>query len=331
MLRLPRFEVVTPKSVDELVLALQKPGARIVAGGTDLLPNLKHRLDAPSTLVSLDRVEALQHITWDEDANYLRIGAGTTLATIARDNEIAERFPSLAYAAGLVASPLLRNMATLGGNVNLDTRCRYVNQSEFWRSAIGGCLKSEGDVCHVVPKGRSCVAAMSSDCVPVLISLGATIALVGPKGERELPLADYYNSEGTKHTERLEAEVTTELRVPLKSEPSRAAYVKWSVRKSIDFPLLSIAMDFVLKSDNVDSEIERASICLGVLAAKPKVLRADSLHGKRLSDPATAELVAVLCFKQGKTLENVPYDAKYRRQMLSVHARRAVASLVAAG
>lgn len=330
MLRLPVFGTSSPTTVAELVAAMAQPGARLLAGGTDLLPNLKHRLDAPQLLVSIDKVSELQELGWHEDAGHLRIGAGLTLSEIASDNEIGERFPSLAKAAGLVASPLIRNMATLGGNVNLDTRCRYVNQSEFWRSSIGGCLKSEGDVCHVVPKGRSCVAAMSSDCVPVLISLGASLLQIGPKGERVLPLADYYSSDGIKHTRSEPGEITAEIRVPLPAVATRACYSKWTVRKSIDFPLVSIAMRFELAGDSVDAEITGATLCLGVLAAKPKVLRSDKLVGLTLSAPETAELVGELCFKQGKPLDNVPYEAGYRRRMLRVFGRRALRELCVA-
>lgn len=327
MLRLPVFGTRSPANLQELVAAMSEPGARLIAGGTDLLPNLKHRLESPETLVSLDRVEELRHITWDEDKGLLRIGAAVTLANLAADNEVAERFPSLVHAAGLVASPLIRNMATLGGNINLDTRCRWVNQTEFWRSAIGGCLKSEGDVCHVVPKGKSCVAAMSSDCVPVLISLGASILQVGREGERELLLADYYNSEGTAHTERKPGEITVEIRVPIPRDHSVAHYSKWTVRKSIDFPLVSIAMNFDLSAAGDDAVIDAATICLGVLAAKPKVLKTNKLIGLRFADEATAGVVGDLCFAQGKTLDNVPYEAAYRRNMLRVFGKRAVRDL----
>ncbi|MBP7292493.1 MAG: FAD binding domain-containing protein, partial [Nannocystaceae bacterium] len=217
MLRLPHFEVESPETVEGVVAALQaNAGARVIAGGTDILPNLKHFLDTPPMLISLARVTALRGVSRDDAAGVLRIGAGVTLTQLAEHPEVQALFPSLASAAGLVASPVIRNMATIGGNVNLDTRCRYVNQSEFWRGAIGGgCLKSEGNVCHVVPKGRNCVAAMSSDNVPVLISLDASIVLVGPEGRRELPLAEYYHADGIAHTLAKPGEVTVELRVPL--------------------------------------------------------------------------------------------------------------------
>ena len=334
MLRLPQFEVESPETVDGVVAALQaRAGARVIAGGTDILPNLKHFLDTPPVLVSLARVTALRGITRDDTAGVLRIGAGVTLTQLAEHAEVRALFPSLAHAAGLVASPVIRNMGTIGGNVNLDTRCRYVNQSEFWRGAIGGgCLKSEGNVCHVVPKGRNCVAAMSSDNVPVLIGLDATIVLVGPEGRRELPLADYYQADGTAHTLALPGEVTVELRVPLPSGPRRTRYVKWSVRQSIDFPLLSVALRFDLAGDSAHAEVQAVKIVAGVLGAKPRVVtRLEEALGKKLSDPAVARIVSEATHAQCKPLDNVPYEAGYRREMLRVYTRRAVAAMAAEG
>jgi 4-hydroxybenzoyl-CoA reductase beta subunit len=324
--------VVMPEDVAGVVEALRaNPGARIVAGGTDILPNLKHWLDQPPQLVSLARVRELRTIA--VESGTLRIGAGMTLREVGEHPEVVRRLPSLAHAAGIVASPLIRNMGTLGGNVNLDTRCRYVNQTAFWRQALGGgCLKSEGNVCWVVPGGQNCVAAMSSDCVPVLISLGATIVLVGPDGQRELPLDKYFKADGTAHTHRAEGELTTELRVPLPDAPRRAAYAKWTVRKSIDFPLVSVALCFDLERDDVHAPVRAAAVVVGVLGAKPRVITGlEAAFGKKLSDPALARLVADAVFKQCKPLENVPYEAPYRRQMLGVYTRRAIEGLVAAG
>ncbi len=195
------------------------------------------------------------------------------LSSLSQHAEVTARFPSLARAAGIVASPLLRNMGTIGGNVHLDTRCRYVNQTEFWRGAIGGCLKSGGTVCHVVPGGKSCVAAMSSDCVPVLTTLEARVALLGPAGEREVPIAEYYDTDGVSHVKKDPQELCTEIRVPLPAGPWRTGYRKWTVRGSIDFPLVSIALRFDLESSSTRARIRRAMVCLGVLAARPKLLK----------------------------------------------------------
>jgi 4-hydroxybenzoyl-CoA reductase subunit beta len=333
MLRMPRFLVSTPSSIDEAVEALATPGARVVAGGTDLLPNLKHRLEQPPVLVSLSRVRELAHVAVDEAAGVLRIGARVTLTAVSEHPDVRERFPSLAHAAGLVASPLIRNMGTLGGNVNLDTRCRYVNQTAFWREAIGGgCLKSEGNVCHVVPGGRNCVAAMSSDCVPVLISLGARLQLVGGQGRRELLLEDYYHADGVRHTVRRDDELTTELLVPLPRGPRRCHYAKWTVRGSIDFPLLSVALCFELAEDHVQAPVTAAHVVVGVLGSKPRrVTRLEDVVGKALDDQALCQAVAERVHQQCKPLENVPYEAPYRRQMLRVHTRRAIEAMVAAG
>ncbi|MEM6290825.1 MAG: FAD binding domain-containing protein [Myxococcota bacterium] len=330
MLRLPRFGVQSPETLDDAVTALAQPGARIVAGGTDILPNLKHRLDQPPMLVSLARVTSLREVKEEDGA--LRIGAGVTLTDIAEHARVQALFPSLAYAASIVASPLIRNMGTLGGNVNLDTRCRYVNQTHFWRSAIGGCLKSEGDVCHVVPKGRICVAAMSSDLVPVLSSLDASIVNVGPEGRREMPLLDYYGADGTKHTKRLDAEVTSEVRIPIPSGATRARYAKWTVRDSIDFPLVSVALRFSLASDSVHAEVTDIAVVAGVLGSKPrKLTRLEDAIGRKLSDPTVAHTVAERAYAQCKPLENVPYEAPYRRQMIRVHTQRAIEAIIDAG
>jgi 4-hydroxybenzoyl-CoA reductase subunit beta len=328
MLRLPEFEVLTPTSVSEVIEALQVPGTRIVAGGTDILPNLKHRLDQPSRLVSLARLTEFRGVKEENDV--VKIGSGMTLTQVATHPVIRQHFPSLADAASRVASPVIRNMGTLGGNVNLDTRCRYVNQTEFWRVALGGgCLKSEGNVCHVVPGGKNCVAAMSADTVPALISLGASAVLVGPQGPRTVELADYFTANGVAHTKRGEHEVMTEIHVPKASGPRRAAYFKWSVRKSIDFPLISLALAFDLEADRGDAAIRSVKLVVGVLNSKPReVSGLETLIGKSLASPEVSETCAAAAHKQCKPLTNVPYDAEYRRKMIPVYVRRAIAELV---
>jgi 4-hydroxybenzoyl-CoA reductase subunit beta len=328
MLRLPRFDVVVPETLESALEALATEGAMPVAGGTDLLPNLKHRLHAPRVLVSTARVRTLGAIEVDRAAGQLRLGASVTLAQLASHPDVQREAPSLAQAAGSVASPLIRNMGTLGGNLNLDTRCRYVNQTQFWRSAIGGCLKSEGDRCHVVPGGQSCVAALSSDCAPVLITLDASVVLRSARGSRTVRVEDYYGSNGVAHVQRRADELTCEVLVPLAERPRRATYTKWAVRKSIDFPLVSVAMRFDLDGAGDAARIVDARVCVGVLAAKPRVLRrTETLAGRRLDDPGTTAALGQLIFGQCKPLPNVPYDADYRRKMLPIYAGRALATL----
>lgn len=327
MLRLPRFTVVVPNSISELVATLGEPGARIVSGGTDLLPNLKHRFEAPPLLVSTAQLSEHRRIRIDEGA--LVIGAGATLTEVAESELVQIHGSSLAEAASRVASPLIRNSATIGGNVNLDTRCRYVNQTEFWRSAIGGCLKSNGDVCHVVPKGRSCVAAMSSDCVPPLTTLDAVLVQRSIRGQRLVPISEHYLSDGIRHIAAPVDELTCEIRIPVSQTPRRLAYAKWAVRESIDFPLISVAMRFDLEADRDDAPITDARIVVGVLAAKPKSIRTAALVGRRLTDPSTHELITTALHKQAKPLPNVPYDPAYRRKVLPVFALRALKSTIA--
>ncbi|MCA9608884.1 MAG: FAD binding domain-containing protein [Myxococcales bacterium] len=322
MLRMPRFALEAPETLDDAVRLMSEDGARVVAGGTDLLPNLKHHLERPARLVSLHRLTALRGITLDEKD--VRIGCGLTLAEIAADARIREHFPSLAEAAGAVAGPQIRNTATLGGNIHLDVRCRYVNQTELWRSAIGGCLKSEGDVCHVVPKGRNCVAALSSDTVPVLVSLDAVLTLVGPNGAREVELAKYFSANGLAHVQREPGEIATEVRIPRATGPRAAAYVKWRPRASIDFPLVSVALRFDL--DDAE-KITVARVVVGVLNSKPREVEVPEAIGKSLGE--VARLVADTAHAKSKPLPNVPYDPEYRRHLVRVLTRRAIERLAA--
>jgi 4-hydroxybenzoyl-CoA reductase subunit beta len=329
MLRLPAFRVVQPATIADAVAALAEPGARIVAGGTDLLPNLKHRLEAPAVLVDIGRLP-LRSIARDGDV--LRIGAGVVLADLAEHPLVRAHAPSLARAAGLVAGPTIRNLGTLGGNLNLDTRCRYVNQTPLWRDTIGGCLKSHGDRCHVVPGGQTCIAALSSDCTPALIALDARVALRGPAGPRTVSLADYYRADGVAHTTRAPGELLTAVEVPLAPGPRRETYVKWTVRKSIDFPLISIALRFDLAADSIDAPITAVRVVVGALGATARVVRkADSVVGLPLAAHATASALVAAVTAQCRPLPNLPYDADYRRAVLPVHLRRGIASLIAAG
>jgi 4-hydroxybenzoyl-CoA reductase subunit beta len=332
MMRLPSYRYRAPKAVEEAAAWLaESPGdTMLLAGGTDLIPNMKRRQQTPSTVVGLRGIPELRAMT---NGRGLAIGAGVTLTTLVHDRTVRAQYTGLWQAAAQVATPHIRNMGTIGGNLNLDTRCRYVNQTKFWRQAIGGgCLKSEGNVCHVVPGGRNCVAAMSSDCVPVLISLGAEVVLAGPNGARVIAAEKYFKADGIRHTVREDGELTTQIRVPVPKGPRRSAYAKWTVRKSIDFPLVSVALRFDLGEDSVHSEITAAAVVVGVLGAKPRVVTGlDDAIGKKLSDPAVARIVSQAVHKQCKPLENVPYEAAYRRRMLEVYSRRAIEGLVAGG
>ncbi|MYK68312.1 MAG: 4-hydroxybenzoyl-CoA reductase, partial [Gammaproteobacteria bacterium] len=236
MLRLPPFRYHRPRTIDEAVGLLDRWGSKAlpVSGGTDLIPNMKHRLFTPEHLVALRQIPGMRGFRRDGSA--LVIGGAETLASVARHPEVRRRFPSLAAAAGQVAGPQLRNMGTLGGNICLDTRCTYYNQTEFWRDALGYCLKKDGDVCHVTRVGKKCVAAHSADTPPVLMTLGATIELAGPEGRRQVGLNDFFLADGIWNSRRKPGEIVTRVRIPFPSRDSRAAYTKLRQRRSIDFP-----------------------------------------------------------------------------------------------
>jgi len=327
VLRLPPFRYHRPTTVDEAVALLAEHVGDVlpVAGGTDLIPNMKHRLFEPGHLVALKGIADMKGIR--EEDGQLRLGAAETLATVAADPAVRSRFPALADAAGHVAGPQLRNMGTLGGNLCLDTRCTYYNQTEFWRQALGYCLKKDGTVCHVTKVGKKCVAAHSADTPPVLMVLDAVATLVGPGGRREVPVRDFFVADGIANTRREPGELVTEIRIPLEAAARRSAYAKLRQRKSIDFPLLTVAVSADLEPDGTVRGLEGVVTALG---ARPRELTgwADVARGRRLDEDVVAEL-AERAHRQCHPLENIIVDPEWRRAMVPVYVRRALAQVTA--
>lgn len=328
MLRLPPYRYHRPGSVDEAVALLGEHGsdAMLIAGGTDLLPNMKHRLFEPGHLVALKGLSELKGIR--EEDGVLRIGAAESLTSVARHPDVKRLFPALADAAGHVAGPQLRNMGTLGGNVCLDTRCTYYNQTAFWREALGYCLKKDGTVCHVTKVGKKCVAAHSADTPPVLMVLDATLVLAGPEGRREIPVKDFFVADGIANTRRAPGEILTEIRVPLAAAASaskRMAYAKLRQRKSIDFPLLTVAVAGEVAGDGSVVALEGVVTALG---SRPRELGGwgDLAVGRTLDDDLMDEL-ALKAHKQCHPLENIIVDPEWRRAMVPVYVRRALDAL----
>jgi len=325
VLRLPPFRYHRPDSVEEAVeLMGQYVGeAMYVAGGTDLIPNMKHRLFEPSHLVALKGITELGGIRVDDA--HLRVGAAETLSSVATDPEVISRFPALAEAAAHVAGPQLRNSATIGGNLCLDTRCTYYNQTAFWREALGYCLKKDGTVCHVTEVGKKCVAAHSADTPPVLMTLDAVATLVGPEGRRSVPIRDFFVADGIANSRRAPEEIVTEVRIPLVSGERKQAYAKLRQRKSIDFPLLTIAVAADLDGDGTVRSIEGVVTALG---ARPRVLSgwADVAVGRQLDADVVDEL-ALRAHQQCHPLENMIVDHEWRRAMVPVYVRRALEKL----
>lgn len=322
VLRLPPFRYHRPTTVSEAVALMGEHGgeAMYIAGGTDLVPNMKHRLFEPAHLVALKGIGELKGIR--EENGCLRIGAGESLTSVAAHPEVRGRFPALAEAAAHVAGPQLRNTGTIGGNVCLDTRCTYYNQTAFWREALGYCLKKDGDVCHVTRVGKKCVAAHSADTPPVLMTLDATAVLTGPEGEREVAIRDFFVADGILNTRRAPDEILTEIRVPLTSATRRQAYAKLRQRKAIDFPLLTVAIAADVDDGGTVRWIDGVVTALG---SRPRILTGwdDAACGKKLDDDVVDEL-AERAHKQCHPLENIIVDPEWRRAMVSVYVRRAL-------
>ena len=324
MMRLPRFRYLAPASVAEAARALADHGpsaAMILAGGTDLFPNMKRRQQTPGTVIGLRGIAALHARSGPGDGAGFAIGALTRLSDIEHDAAIAAAWPALARAASLVATPPLRNMGTLGGNLCLDTRCSYYDQSQEWRAAIGYCMKRDGDICWVAPSSPRCWAVSSSDTAPVLCALGAEVSLVSPAGERRIAVSELFADDGIAHLTRRPDEILTEIRVPAPAAGERSAYVKLRRRGSFDFPVLGIAVRARLAGGVVES----ARIFVGGAGSRPHEARAaaDLLAGRALDDDAIREAAAAIAHI-AKPMQNTDFSLSWRKTVAAAYAARAL-------
>lgn len=323
MLRLHEYQYHRPTTLAEALALLRgREDAMPISGGTDLVPNMKHQLWTPRHLVALRGITEMHGIGIVEGE--LVIGAGETLASVAASPLVQQTAPSLAAAAGRVGGPQVRNRGTIGGNLCLDTRCTYYNQSWFWRDALGYCLKKDGTVCHVTRVGKKCVAAHSADTPPVMITLGAVADLVSAEGERTVRVEDFFIADGMWNSVRRPDELVVRVRVPLPREGTRMAYRKVRQREAIDYPLLSVALSAQVAEDRT---VGAMSLVVTALGARPRTVTGlDRIAvGNRLQE--VAEAVAQQAFKQCHPLENIIVDADWRRAMVPVQVRRALAEI----
>jgi 4-hydroxybenzoyl-CoA reductase subunit beta len=320
MMRLPPFEYVAARTIAEAVATMEKHGAdaMLVAGGTDLFPNMKRRQFEPKFLVGLSGIAQLRGVRGNPQDGFT-VGAGVTLAAVARHPDLARHYAGLATAAGLVSSPQLRNMGTIGGNLCVDTRCNYYNQSFAWRKAIGFCMKKDGDICLVAPGSPRCWAVSSSDTAPVAWSLGARVRLVGPAGERVIPAEALYRDDGIEYLAKQPNEILTELILPPANV--RSAYMKLRRRGSFDFPVLGVAVSVRVEDDTV----REARIVLGAVASTPReATKAGAfLVGRRLT-PESIDAAAELAAGPSKPLDNTDFTHPYRKKMTRVFVARAL-------
>src|SRR5438876_6215943 len=328
MMRLPPFTYLQSRTVADAVKYLgdHAADAMLVAGGTDLYPNMKRRQFESKILVGIGGVAELRGVRGSARDGFT-VGAGTTLAALARHPEIVRHYPGLATAAGLVSSPQLRNMGTIGGNLCVDTRCNYYNQSFAWRKAIGFCMKKDGDICLVAPGSSRCWAVSSSDTAPVLWSLGATVRLVGAGGERTIPMPALYRDDGIEYLARRPDEVLTEILLP-PGDGWSSIYLKLRRRGSFDFPVLGVAVAARMEGDTVRD----ARIVLGAVASQPRPSEkaAAALVGQRVTRELIAH-VADLAAGPAKPLDNTDFTHPYRKKVTRVFVARAVAAVAGLG
>ena len=323
---LPQFKLLRPRTVDEAVALLQKHGAnvRILAGGTDLIPSMRQKLFEPEHVVVLNSISSLRGIRPQLDGG-VEIGASTTLRAIERSEFLREHYPVLTEAAATVASPVLRNMGTIGGNICLDTRCLWYNQSLTWRKGCGFCIKKDGDLCHVAPGGTKCWAAFSGDTPPALLCLKAEIEIASSSGVRRVSLSDFYTGEGDCYRKLESNEIVTRIFLPASTAGYKGIYRKLRVRGSIDYPLAGVAV--VLKRSNGHV----ADACVGITAVNPAPLLvkgATELLSGKLIDQSLAQAVGDLAAKISKPLTTSALTPEYRREMIRVFTKRAVLAAV---
>ena len=320
MLRLPPFRYVAPPSarLAARILADSGADAMAVAGGTDLYPNMKRRQFTPKVLVGLRRIAEGHGIVVN---GALELGAMATLSEVSSHPAVRERWPAVARAAGLVSSPPLRNAGTIGGNLCVDTRCTYYNQTEFWRASIGYCMKKDGDVCLVAPGSDKCWALSSSDTAPVMIALGAEVTLVGTGGERRVPVRELYGPDGIAYLSKRPEEILTRVHVPDRNGWS-TTYRKVRRRGSIDFPILGVAVAVRRGTAGV---VEDVKIVLGAVHTAPVEARdaEEFLRGKTL-DAETIEMAAGIAYKPAKPLDNADLAYAWRKRMTRIEVARAL-------
>ena len=319
---LPEFKLLRPRSVEEAVglLGQQAQTIRVLAGGTDLIPSMRQKLFEPQSLVDIRRLPQLKGIH-TRAGEGVEIGALTTLREIEQSAFLRKNYPVLTEAAATVASPVLSEHGTIGGNICLDTRCLWYNQSLQWRKACGFCIKKDGDLCHVAPGGTKCWAVFSADTPAALLCLNAEVEIAGPLGVRRLALKDFYTGIGDNYSKLAPNELLTRVFLPQSSAGYRGSYRKLRVRGSIDYPLAGVAI--VMKRSN--GHIADARVAITAVNPAPMLVigAGEALRGQALTDDL-AEAVGDLAAKTAKPLTTSALTPEYRREMIRVFTKRAV-------
>ncbi len=327
-MELPEFELVQPQSLQEAcsILGAHDGKAVLLAGGTALLVALRYRLRQPAVVIGLKGLTALEYVSRNGSGDLI-IGSMATLQTLEKSPFVLRDCPPLAQAIQLVASSSIRNKATIGGNLCLDNRCMYYNQSEFWRSGQKACWRLGGTVCYAVEKGRRCQAVYQGDLAPVLIAMGAEVKIVSVKGERTIPLGEFYTGKGEKSNVLKPDELLVEIRVPSPAEGTAWAYEKLRVREGMDFPMAGAA---VMVKKSRSGIIEKARIVLGAVGPSPMEVpkAAGLLEGNKPTDDLL-QRVSREAMDGATPVGNLAMNAGYRKKMVGVLVKRALRKALA--
>jgi 4-hydroxybenzoyl-CoA reductase subunit beta len=338
-LSLPQFKLLRPRKLEEAIDYLAKHsaerapspassnhesqpqlGMRIIAGGTDLIPSMRQKLFEPDYVLDVRHIAELKGIRKRQGSG-VEIGSLTSLTEIEHSQILRERYPVLTEAAATVASPVLRNMGTIGGNICLDTRCLWYNQSLTWRKGCGFCIKKDGDLCHVAPGSAKCWAAFSADTPPALLCLNAEVEIAGPQGIRRLPLQNFYTGDGLNFRKLESNEILTRIFLPESTAGYRGIYRKLRVRGSIDYPLAGVAVAMIRSNGHIAD----AMVALTAVNPAPVLVKgANEMLSGKVMDESLAEAIGDLAARTAKPLTTSALTPEYRREMIRVFTKRAL-------
>ena len=316
-MRLPKFDYVEPRSIKEASSILSDdPKAKILAGGTDLLVNMKHRVELPSVIVNIKRIPELDFI--EEKNGSIRIGALASLKSVYGNPLIEEKLPALTLAASSVGSYHHQIMGTIGGNICQQNRCKFFNQSKWWRSSREPCLKTGGETCYVVNKKGTCYSSYSGDIAPALLVMNATVRLESNTGVREASVEDLFSGDGKTPLHLEGGEILTHVIIPEKAATGFSMYMKFANRESIDFPIVGMALW---------ASMERKEVRVSFTAVDRRPIRArgveNFLRGKYLSEEILGEAVG-LASKEGAPVKTSLYSPSYKRKLMGLLLKSAL-------
>ena len=324
MENMPEFTLHRPQTAAEAVaLKAADETSRYLAGGTDMIVNVRRGIEAPETMIDLTAIADIVSITKDGDG--IRVGAGVKLAELATDETIRRDYPAIAQAAASVAGPTHRSYGTIGGNLCLDTRCLFYNQSQWWRQSNNFCLKHKGDICHVAPGGKRCFAAFSGDVAPAMMIYDTAVDLEGPGGARTIPLADLYRNDGMDHLTLEQDELLVSIRLPIPEAGTVSAYEKSRIRGSIDFPLAGCAV----RLTSADGKLTDLRIALTAVNPYPQMVTGLEDFVDGAFDDDALDAIRELVRKQAKPMRTTTVRPWYRRRVVGALARKLIARLAA--